>query len=215
MKKLFTAVIVLILFLSVEFRSQDFSVGPGIGFTALSGKDSYTTSISENGLGFGTGFTYGGKIRFEIPLTSVSITANFLYSKFGDEGIVDFPQFPLSDQIDRLNITTSGSLFQASLGSELGLIPGPVTPYATFDVLVSSFGKVDYEIQDYKFAAEEIKSRARFGIGLGGGIDFALTPNLSFDVSAKYNFNNLIGKEEEEKSINSILIFATLQVDLN
>jgi len=94
----------------------------------------------------------------------------------------------------------------------MSLLPGPISPYASFDLLLSSFGKTkrDFSNTTLEQFQKDIESNARFGFGVGAGAEFRLLENADIDVSLKYNFNNVIGKEDSEKGINSFTANLTL-----
>jgi len=84
------------------------------------------------------------------------------------------------------------------LGAEWAFLPkrAPgkiVNPFLGLDVTANLFsGSVEGVPGISKM---DLKSAARFGIGVGGGIDFAFSQNVGAVVGAKYNLANLVGKE--------------------
>jgi opacity protein-like surface antigen len=192
MKK-FAALIMLTVFI-LPASAQSLSIGPVVGVSSVHSPDLYTNDYSEHGLGFGSTGSYGLKAKLGFPLLPVSITGQLNYSKFSnDEDYASFEQ----------------SVFIAGAGIEWNIlsVPGPIKPYAAVDIFYSNFGKLEITSSDgsYGIISGGITTvdGARIGVGLGAGVEFTMLPKITLEASAKYNFNNLIGKDSNEGNINT------------
>ncbi len=182
MKRIFT--LFAIVLVATTVNAQSLRIGLGGGISKVTGPDDYTNSIvSKNGgLGFDSEYLLGGKAKFGLPIIPLNIVGSVYYHSFDGEA-------------KSINTETSASLLSIGIGAEWGIIPGPVSPYVGLDFLINSFGDVEIKDANGKHT-EEIGSR--YGIGIGAGVDFKLLPKVDIDLCAKYNFNNLLGKDDKE-----------------
>ncbi|MDZ7766885.1 MAG: hypothetical protein U5K00_21130 [Melioribacteraceae bacterium] len=79
------------------------------------------------------------------------------------------------------------------------------------DLFYANSGEKLRSAQPYKANFEQtFDGENRTGMGIGGGLDFGILPMVDIDISAKYNINNLIGKEEGEETFSTLNYSATV-----
>ncbi|MCI0448224.1 MAG: PorT family protein [Chlorobi bacterium] len=122
------------------------------------------------------------------------ITLGGSYNSFSGEG--DYIHTNNVSVHNKINIITIGA------GAEYAFLPkGKANPFLGVD-LTGNFFSGEYEetttaITDHDEGTEifKLKSASRFGIGVGGGVDFAFSKNIGGVVGFKYHLSNLIGRD--------------------
>ena len=207
-KRIFYIVVVAVfafVFQNVEAKILRF--GPTAGMSTVTGADIYTKDLKDGGFGFDTENYFGGKAKLGLPLFPFTITGQAHYVSYKGEGIDYAAIPPYASMLTEGDGERKFSLLTMSLGLEKRLLPGPLSPYLAADFLISSFGDAESTIR-YPGGSTTIKSdgESRYGLGIGAGLDFTLLPTIDVDVSAKYNFNSLFGKEDDEENFNTFNI---------
>ena len=189
MQKIFLIIISVtcILFFNGNVHAQLVKVGAGGGLTNVVGPDGYTNSISDDGLGFSSGYNLGVIAKLGLPLIPITPRGIFLYNNFSnEEGGVEFSQ----------------SISSLGLGLQYGFIPIPagIDPYLFLDLMYNNFGDLTT-----KTSSEETKDSgvSRFGLQLGVGTEITIIPLINLDVFAGYNWYNLTGKEDGEDTVSA------------
>lgn len=190
-----TAIVLVILaFIGIsQAQAQSFKIGVGGGLTLVQGSDLF------DAYDMATGYHFGAKAKIGLPLLPIKITGQVYYNTFSGGQDVD-PEFTGISHVD-----VSTNLIILGAGFEYSLIPGPVSPYLGADLFYSSLGKIEYEPANPMVTDE---ADSRMGLGLGAGLDFKLLPMFDIDLAAKYNFYNLVGKEDGEEDFNAVTITA-------
>lgn len=202
MKKLFTLFAAFLITVSIV-NAQGIALGATAGLTVVTSPDSWTKDISEGGLGFSKAPHFGVKGRFSLPLIPISITGQVLYTSFSAEG--DYPNLP------SVSVERKMSMLIFGVGAEYKLVPGPISPYAAFDLFYTNFSELENSYSSSVAGASGNNDGfSRTGIGLGAGLQIGIVPLIDIDVSAKYNINNLIGKEDGEDTISTLNLSATV-----
>ncbi len=199
MKKLtliLTFFLAIILFTSNSY-TQSLKIGPGVGYSIVQSPDNFTKSISDSGFGFGSHLQYGGKVKIGLPLLPLTITGQLFYTPLSGDGTRSVNNVPA-------NLEVESSLLVIGVGGEWELIPGPISPYFTLDVFYSSIGETTIKSTTAGVDEQKFEGVSRTGIGLGAGLEVKILPKVNVDVSAKYNFNSLIGKESDEENFNTL-----------
>lgn len=160
---------VLFIIITSSSQAQLIKLGIGGGYTALT--DSET---------FDNGYHYGGKIVVGVPVLPFSIAAN-IYDN------------PLSQEL--AGVTYESSFLSVGLGAEFNLLPGPIKPYLTAELLYTAIGET--KVADMTIGDSDSKT----GLGLGAGAYFTLLPIIDLDLSAHYNMNSLFNSGD---GINSV-----------
>ncbi len=175
------------------------SYGGGIGATFFM-NDDITKSIDEGGLGLGTEFHYGAKLRYGILLTPVSLTAAGYWAKLKSDG--SYEGYSVEYQQDF--IVLSG-------GVEVTLLPGPIKPFIAADYIYTMWksGEVKMSLNGNTSTAS-LDDASRSGLGFGVGAKFTLLPLIDVELVAKYNMHNLFNKEDEESDYNTYTITANV-----
>lgn len=133
-----------------------------------------------------TGYHLGGKLRISGPLP-FSIVAGGLYNSL--------PQ-KIDDKSDKQIIVNAGI--------ELGIPSVAVKPYFGADLLYIRFDNEGSGTSSFN----------RGGLSLGAGVEFVIPAFGSFDTSVKYQFMNLMGKEDLEGTASQLLATVSIMVGL-
>ncbi|MBI9072231.1 MAG: outer membrane beta-barrel protein [Melioribacteraceae bacterium] len=200
MKKIFQSLIILLLLVSIS-KAQSLRIGPAVGFTAVQESGIFGPSMPD----LDNNLHYGVKAKLSLPMLPLKIQAHVIYTSFEGSGNAIPPIF---SSLTKTDVKVETSLLSIGIGGEWALIPGPVQPYIAADFLISSFGDTDISysnIYDVSTSGE-----SRYGLGIGAGVDFKLLPTIDVDLTLKYNFNNLIGKEDWEDNFNTINLTANI-----
>jgi outer membrane protein W len=145
------------------------------------------------------GLNFGADGKFYVDKRrSIGITLSLAYSLFSN-----------SEDITVLSKTYTVkpkiNVFTAGLGVEYAFLPKPkykVNPFIGVEFTGNFFsGKFEYEPADTSVPARDLKSEARFGLGVGAGIDIKLSKNIGIVVGGKYHLANLIGKDYDSTGI--------------
>ncbi|NOX18630.1 MAG: outer membrane beta-barrel protein, partial [Chlorobi bacterium] len=177
--------------------------GVGAGYTTLSSSTSYTEPIEDGGTGFSSGIHYGAKVRIFLPLLPINIVGHFFYSPLNSKGTYTY-------QGVTADYENSGSLMNFEAGGEFTLFPTGIKPYLYAVFLISKFGKTTQTVTvqgtTYENTITEAKNRT--GLGIGAGVRFTLLPVIDLEVAARYNINNMFGREEGEEYLNTFNLTA-------
>lgn len=204
MKKI--SILILVLFVSAGIsHAQGISIAATGGLTLVQGPDALTKDINEGGAGFSSAPHFGVKGKFKLPLIPLAITGQVLYTKFTGEGNTTVSGGTTA------SVETESSLLLLGVGAEYKFVPGPISPYLAFDIFYANSGDFKYKATALGTTSEQtFDGENRTGIGIGAGLVFGLLPMIDIDVSAKYNINNLLGKEEDEETFSAINLSASL-----
>ncbi len=205
MKKIvYLSLLVLpLLFISFTAKAQSIKLGPGGGLTLVQSPEELTKDISEDGAGFGSEFHVGLKAKVSFPLLPLTLTGQFYYHLMGASD-----NFSIAS-LGNVDAETDLKYWVIGVGGEWTLLPGPISPYIGFDFFNTSSGDFKISVSTPAGSQEQTaEGDARWGIGVGAGVEFTLLPTIDVDVVAKYNFNNLLGKEDGEEAFNTITLSA-------
>jgi outer membrane protein W len=149
--------------------------------------------------GFNAGIT--GKYAID-KKGMLKLTLGGSYNSFSGEG--DYVHTNNINVHNKINIITAG------VGAEYAFMPkGKTNPFLGLDIngnfysgevktTVTAPSTLDHD--DVGTTTTKLKSASRFGIAIGGGVDFAFSKNVGALIGFKYNLANLIGKAYEETS---------------
>ncbi len=194
MKKTLTILFVTaFLFSSKSFAQLSYGVGAGSTFYVNNGING---ELDDYGLGLSTGFHYGVKLRFGIPLTPVSVVGSGYWTKMSSSGSYQGASVEFSQTM----ITFAG-------GAELTFIPGPLKLFLAADYLHTKWNKGTLKVNSTSY---QIDAASRNGLAVGLGAKFTWLPIIDVELVAKYNMHNLFDKEEGEKSFNTYTITANV-----
>lgn len=203
-KKILTLVTALMISASA-LSAQGISIAPTAGLTIVTGPEEFTNDISEGGLGFSSAPHFGVKGRFSLPLIPLAITGQVLYTSFSGDG-----EGMITGDVT-VPIETESSLLIFGVGAEYNFVPGPISPYLGFDLFYANLGDTKVTSTASNFSYEQtVDGESRTGIGIGGGLQIGIIPLIDVDVAAKYNINNLIGKEDGEETFSTINLSASV-----
>lgn len=136
--------------------------------------------------GYNTGWHAGGKLRIggSIPF---NIVAGGWYNALPEK---------IGDNTDNQVIVGAGI--------EYALPSAGVHPYFGAEALYVSFSNEGTGTSSFN----------RGGLGVGAGVEFTIPAFGSFDTSVKYQFLNLMGKEDGELTASQIAATVTLMIGL-
>ncbi len=159
--------------------------------------DRENTYLTKNGFNFGLAGKYAvdkkGMIR---------ITFGGSYNMFKGEG--DYVHTNNIHIHQKINTITAG------VGAEYAFMPnGKTNPFFGLDIngnffsgevetVVTATSTMDHD--EVGTTTTKLKSASRFGIAIGGGVDFAFSKNVGAVVGFKYNMANLIDKSYDSLS---------------
>lgn len=187
-----------------QLGAQNAQLGAGGGLTYILASSAYTDEIDTLGSSFGFKSNYhlALKARFTLPGQPLRLSGSLVYTSFsGTRENFVFPDLVAAD------LETSLKVYSLVLGAEYLLMPAasPAVPYLGADLLISSFGDRSFTIvRSDRSVERSIGGGARYGLGLGGGIDFTILPQIDLDASLKLNMMNLLGRDEGEKFMSSV-----------
>lgn len=198
MKKLVALFVILAAFLSLNnsttFSQPQIKVhltgGYNLPLPDFKGEQTFTT-IEKDTYGMKSGFNAGADVKYFLgKKRNVGITLGLTYNMFSNN--VDSTLSGTTyTQKNKINI------FQAALGVEYNFMPkGKTQPFLGLAVTGNFFsGSSKTEPTDTSFFTVDLKSATRFGIKVGGGLDFKLSKSVGAIIGFDYNLANLIGKD--------------------
>jgi opacity protein-like surface antigen len=197
MKTINSAAIIfcLIFFCSSSDSQIGVSLGPSVGLTSPTGDYSGSTVDYYNGAKYGlsSGINFGGVVKLKLLILKIRGAVN--HSSLSNSGNSE-PSNPGSF------VEIKHGLLLISAGPELSFsLPGsPIVPYIGADLLMSSLsGESTFRgVSGVPSGTYSMSSTSRFGLGLGGGVEFRLGRKYALDLGLRYNFLNLFGKNFEE-----------------
>lgn len=183
--------LILVLFFSINIFSQvTLKAGIGMGYTIPTGDMAGNTTEFYNGkkYGLGNGFNLHAKAR--IGLLSFNVFGEADYSTFSNTG---------ESEPGQGDVEVSQKIVSLKAGPEfsLGLPLIPITPYANIFLSLNTIsGEVKFQgVSGVPSGTNDIKSATRYGYGVGAGVVFDISTNLSLDLNLQYNNSNAFGKE--------------------
>lgn len=210
MKKIFTAAFIFLLFYSspVFSQGQNLEYGFGGGLTYVLGPAAYTHDIDTSGnLGLKSGYHLQGKIKFGLQPIPVKLTGRLAYTSLsGSKNNI------IVNPTTAIDLESSTSIFTFAIGAEYLLnTQSSFSPYADLELQMNAQGKTNFS-RVFPNTTQEFStdSRARWGLGLGAGIDVGILSQLNLDAGLRFNFVNLFGKMGNEDGFNTF----TLSINL-
>lgn len=196
MKKLVALFIIVAAFLSINsttFSQPQLKLhitgGYNLPLPALKGAQTFTT-IEKDTYGMKSGYNVGADVKYFLgKKRNVGITLGLNYNMFSNN--VDTTKSGTTyAQKNKLNS------FQAALGIEYNFMPkGKTQPFLGLALTGNFFsGSSTTTPTDSLSPNTTLKSASRFGIKIGGGLDFMLSKSIGAVIGFDYNMANLIGK---------------------
>jgi outer membrane protein W len=150
-----------------------------------------------------SGFNFGLQGKYALDKKGMfRLTVGGSYNMFKGEG--DYVHTNNIHIHNKINVVTAG------IGAEYAFMPkGKANPFLGLDVngnffsgenetVVTAPATVDHD--DVGTTVTKLKSASRFGVAIGGGVDFAFSKNIGALIGVKYNLANLIGKSHDSLS---------------
>lgn len=201
MKKFFALTALFALVLTISIHSQpkltiNLTGGYNVPLPDFKGDvtdsaDRVNTYTIKNGFNFGL----AGKYAFD-KRGMFRITFGGSYNMFKGEG--DYVHINNVHIHNKINAITVG------LGAEYAFMPkGKTNPFIGLDLNGNFFsGEYEEEVtsasttdhNDIGTTTTKLKSASRFGVSVGGGVDFAFSKNIGAVIGVKYHLANLVGK---------------------
>ena len=182
-----------ILSINTNVHAQLFKIGVGGGLTNVTGPDLYTNDVADGGYGFSSEYNYGIIAKLGLPVFPLTPRGFVLIHNLNGSGIP-----PSGDE----EVETSQTITSVGLGLQYGFIPIPAgfDPYLSLDATFNNFG--DFKLSDVVLS----EGASRVGLQLGLGTEVTIIPLINLDVFAGYNWFNLTGKEDGEKTISAFVL---------
>lgn len=208
MKKIFIGTILLLTFmLAGSVNAQTMNFGFQVGLSTPSDKvaDVYNSSrvqLNKDSIGslinngMDAGYYIGVKGR--IPLTDkIDLSLGLGWNRFPEaELTVVDPKDPTKVL---MTLTSTTNVVPITAGLNMYLFKSFLGLYATGDIAYNYIStSVDYKYSGVDIPLQKSPADSRIGVGLGAGVDFDLKI-LKLNVEGKYNYMNLIGKDDAEK----------------
>lgn len=187
-----------LLLISTSSLNAQVKFGISAGLTNITGPTGYTNKITDNGWGFGAALNAGAQLRINIPLVPLTpvIFADYHMLK-GSEGTY------LGD------VKTSQNILSIGANLQYNILPLPlIKPYISVGAALNSFGELKIEYPNGSSISG--KSASRTGGLIGVGTLITALPAVDIDISLKYQFLNMLGKDDGEESINAVTLNAAI-----
>jgi len=158
-------------------------------------KGTYPDDLTKDPIPFmmKSGFNAGADVKYYLgKKRNVGITLSGAYNSFstGDINNYSFGN-DTGTSISKLNMITVG------IGVEYNFMPkGKTQPFLGAEFNGNFFsGNTKFTSSVGTETTADLKSASRFGIAVGGGLDFVLSKQIGAVLGVKYNMSNLIGKD--------------------
>lgn len=172
MKKLVPILVLVLLF--IGFADPSSAQVPSVVKLNLGLGGGLTAPVGDLGDSQKSGYNVGAKLRVS-GLLPIKLVGTVYYMKLKGKEF-GTPPFVITAE--------DGKIIQVGAGLEYQLVPAPIVkPYIGADILYNNLD----------FGGEK---NSRFGVGVGGGVEFNMGGMLHLDGTVKYQFLNLIGKED-------------------
>jgi len=194
----FLFIILSAAFLATDSFPQTFGIGGGLSI--VTGPETYTESYNSGGAGYSDGYHFSTKLKIDIPLSPITPVVFVNYSRFSGEEPTTIG-----------TIKTSQSIWSIGASGEYELFPAPsISPYIAVDLSYNNFGdfKSDGQVAEIGIIGQSIIGGSR----LGGSVGIGAEVIYHFDISIKYQFLNLIGKEPGEETVSVLSFNLTLLI---
>lgn len=218
-----TYYLIIFLFVVVSNYAQTIQLGAGGGSTIVTGTEFYTNElkgdlvldflsnpkykiINLQGLGFFSEYNLNIKTKMLLPDFPITIYGEICYNHLKGEGEVRIVELssssmPLPDEAE-----SNCNLVNASLGTEIRVPNQVVTPYLDLGVVISYLGDINIKTandnQDYEVTF--LDGGIRYGFEAGIGWDYKCCSTFLIGISSKFTRNNLLGKADGEKNLNTL-----------
>lgn len=204
MKKLVALFVILAAFLSLN-NSTTFSqpqikvhVTGGYNLPLPDLKGDLNTLADSNTYMIKQGFNFGADAKYYLgKKRNVGITLGLGYQMFSNSS-------DSSTATGLKNVKNKLNAFTVGLGVEYNFMPkGKTQPFLGAE-FTGHFFSGDFEATSGTTTTKAtLKSASRFGIAVGGGLDFKLSKSVGAIVGAKYHLGNLIGKAYDSTGLGS------------
>ena len=212
MKKLVALFVIVAAFLSINnntFSQPQLKLhvtgGYNLPLPDLKGEQTFTT-IEKDTYGMKSGFNAGVDVKYFLgKKRNVGITLGLNSNMFSNNVDTTLAGTTYT-QKNKINT------FQAALGVEYNFMPkGKTQPFlglALTGNFFSGSSKLDPALTGY--TESTLKSASRFGLRVGGGLDFKLSKSVGAVLGFIYNMANLIGK-----AYDSTVVLGSNEYNLN
>jgi len=195
MKKNFGFIFILsfLFIFSLTANAQSIRLGLGGGLTSITSPSYYTDNISNGGYGFKGNYHLGLIAKLNLPLLPITPAL-----------FIDYHYLNSSGQFDTAAISFTQRIFSIGAEGEWDFLPLPfVKPYLLVNFALNHFGELQATTANQIYGQS---SFTRYGVGVGVGTLLSVIPSMDLDLSAKYNFMNLLGKSSGEGDIKAFTL---------
>jgi opacity protein-like surface antigen len=195
--QMWVSAVIFAAVMMVSFPTAAFSkgiklqAGAGLGYEVPAGDYAGTTVDYYDGVKYGLsgGINFHAKAR--AGAAGFQLAADIGYSSFSNSGHAE-----ASGQGE---VEVSQKIISIKLGPEYMIsIPAvPLTPYVGANLALNTIsGQTKFNgVSAVPSGTHDVKSTARFGLGLNGGVVYKIGPLMSLDLGVSYDMMNLFGKK--------------------
>lgn len=139
------------------------------------------------------GFNFGADGKYYVDKKrSIGITLALTYSLFSNSEDISSV---VGTTTYTVTVKPKVNVFTAGLGVEYAFLPkGKANPFIGAEFTGNFFSGKNTITLPTGDSTIDLKSEARFGLGIGAGVDIKLSKNIGIVVGGKYQLANLIGK---------------------
>ncbi|MDR3628635.1 MAG: outer membrane beta-barrel protein [Ignavibacteriaceae bacterium] len=196
---IFTSVLFLFMLFSTISSAQIVQFGLGGGLTQITTPKLYTGSVANADYGFNGNYHFTILTKFNIPMSKVTPEAFLDYHILRGSG--SYQDTAVSTSLSILSVGAEGEYF-------LFQLPG-FKPYVLADLSYNNFSQLQLDIGSNSYVQ---LSHSNIGGALGIGSEVTIMPKIDFDISAKFSYYNLTGRQSGDDvvrafTLNIILLF--------
>ena len=206
MKKLVALFVILAAFLSFNTNSTfsqpqlKLHVTGGYNLPMPDLKGTYPDDINKDPIPYfmKSGFHAGVDGKYYLgKKRNVGITLSGGYNSFSSGDMTGVVFSNGNNSLDTGTVLSKINMITIGLGVEYNFLPkGKTQPFLGVEFNGNFFsGNTKYTPKNGNEFEATLKSASRFGIAIGGGLDFKLSKQVGAVVGVKYHMSNLIGKD--------------------
>lgn len=220
--------LLLLLITTQLLVAQNIKIGIGGGYGHILEETYYSQSVNDDPfprqLGLRNWYRINSVVKFIPERFPVIFTGEINYLAGRNDSDYSGYYSPLQSGPMDMHIKAAQDIFSAGIGIESPLFRGrKLTPYFSLGLILNYFCEPDVEWTPaldpmwYYYSPQDdksvISSSFRGGLNIGIGVEYALNETLGLDITARYNFMNLIGQNdasawEKEEDFNIFTVTA-------
>lgn len=220
MNKIYTALLIIVLIIFVNgksFSQPKYTLYVTAGYSQPVGGFNNGISLHDTvpdswpylmRSGYNIGVT--GKMTMKnLPNLKLVLGLNYNgFKNWGDLAVTEYNPNTGNYDTDTVQFLPKVAILALSLGGEYSFMPkAAINPFAGIDFTTNFFSGSYQTNPSSNFQRSQLKAETRFGLQLGGGVDFAFSKYIGGVFGVKYNLANLIGKGGEDYNEDSTHVY--------